>query len=292
VGAGYAVVDTETTGFAAGGSDRIIEVAVVHLDEHGVVTDEWCTLVNPARDLGPQHIHRISAAEVWHAPTFAEIAGALTEQLANRVLVAHNLSFDARFLGAEFGRLGVELPTVGLCTMKLAAQYLPERAGRSLRACCDAAGVPLLDAHSALYDAHAAAGLFVDYLRKAGRPEPWRDMLDEALIAPWPRFASAKAHLVRRGHVVAQRTTGTELVTLMRGDTVVFTGQMLDPRDVWIDRASAAGLRVIQGYVTKATRVLVAADPFSLSSKARRARAYDVPIVSEEDFGSMLARLA
>jgi DNA polymerase-3 subunit epsilon len=97
---------------------------------------------------------------------------------------------------------------------------------------------------------------------------------------------------VRRGHVVAQRTTGTELVTLMRGDTVVFTGQMLDPRDVWIDRASAAGLRVIQGYVTKATRVLVAADPFSLSSKARRARAYDVPIVSEEDFGSMLARLA
>ncbi|WNV91377.1 exonuclease domain-containing protein [Umezawaea sp. Da 62-37] len=290
--AGYAVVDTETTGFAARGRDRIVEVAVVHLDEDGVVTDEWCTLVNPARDLGPQHVHRISAAEVWHAPSFADIAGALAAQLANRVLVAHNLGFDARFLAAEFGRLGVEWPTAGLCTMRLSDDYLPASAGRSLRACCAAAGVSLLDAHSALHDAHAAAGLFTDYLGKAGRPEPWRDLLDEAEHAPWPGFASAKAHLVRRGQVVAQRTTGTELVTLVRGDTVVFTGQMLDPRDVWIDRAAAAGLRVIQGYVTKATRVLVAADPFTLSSKARRARAYEVPIVSERDFGSMLARLA
>lgn len=291
MGAGYAVVDVETTGFAARGSDRIIEVAVVHLDSDGLVTDEWCTLVNPLRDLGPQHIHHISAAEVWHAPKFAEVAGALAAQLRGRVLVAHNLGFDSRFLAAEFGRLGVELPVPGLCTMRLADQYLPSRAGRSLRACCEAAGVSLLEAHSALYDAHAAAGLFATYLRAAGRPEPWRELLEEVEVAPWPRFADETAHLVRRGQVVAQRTTGTELVALMRGDLVVFTGQMLNPRDVWIDRASAAGLRVNQGYVTKATRVLVAADPFSLSTKARRARAYEVPIVSEEDFSSMLSQL-
>ncbi len=292
MGVGYAVVDTETTGFAARGRDRIVEIAVVHLDEHGAVTDEWCTLVNPARDLGPQHVHRISAAEVWHAPTFAELGGALAARLRNRVLVAHNLSFDARFLAAEFGRLGVEWPTGGLCTMRLADQYLPHRGGRSLRACCDAAGVALVDAHSALHDAHAAAGLFAGYLRTAGRPSPWRDLVDSAEHEPWPAFDSETAHLVRRGQVVAQRASGAEPVSLVRGDTVVFTGQMADPRDVWVDRASAAGLRVIQGYVTKATRVLVAADPFTLSSKARRARAYEVPIVSEVDFGSMIARLA
>jgi DNA polymerase-3 subunit epsilon len=292
VGVGYAVVDTETTGFAARGRDRIVEVAVVQLDETGTVTGEWCTLVNPARDLGPQHIHRISAAEVWHAPTFTEIGGALAAQLRDRVLVAHNLSFDARFLAAEFGRLGVEWPTAGLCTMRLSDQYLPHRAGRSLRACCDAAGVSLVDAHSALYDAHAAAGLFAAYLRTAGHPAPWQDLVDSAADEPWPEFALPHAHPVRRGEVVALRSVAAPAVSLVRGDTVVFTGQMADPRDVWIDRASAAGLRVIQGYVTKATRVLVAADPFTLSSKARRARAYEVPIVSEQDFGSMLARLA
>ncbi|MEO6086986.1 MAG: exonuclease domain-containing protein [Umezawaea sp.] len=288
--AGYAVVDTETTGFAARGRDRIVEVAVVQLDDDGIVTDEWCTLVNPSRDLGPQHIHRISAAEVWHAPTFAEIAGAVAARLRERVLVAHNLSFDARFLAAEFGRLGVEWPTAGLCTMRLADQYLPQRAGRSLRACCEAAGVSLVDAHSALYDARAAAGLFAGYLRQAGRPLPWRELVEGD--DPWPFVGQSSAQPVQRGQVVVQRSSAAVPVTLARGDTVVFTGQMEDSRDAWIDRASAAGLRVIQGYVTKATRVLVAADPFTLSSKARRARAYEVPIVSEQDFGSMLARLA
>ncbi|WP_158853027.1 exonuclease domain-containing protein [Saccharothrix deserti] len=276
---GYAVVDVETTGFAARGSDRIVEVAVVRLDSAGRVTDEWCTLLNPGRDLGPQHVHRIRAADVWHAPTFAQAAGALASRLAGRVVVAHNLSFDARFLTAEFARMGVDLPVTGLCTMRLADRYLPHRVGRSLRACCEAAGVVLESAHSALYDARATARLFAHYLG-FGAPE-----------------AEAVPHVSLDGEVVevrrgaaAEVSRRPEPVTLVRGDRVVFTGQMHSPRDVWIDRAASFGL-VSQGYVTKATRVLVAADPFTLSTKAQRARAYRVPIVSEDDFAGMLDRL-
>ncbi|MEU4739032.1 exonuclease domain-containing protein [Actinosynnema sp. NPDC023658] len=276
---GYAVVDVETTGFAARGSDRIVEVAVVGLDDAGRVTDEWCTLLNPGRDLGPQHVHRISAADVWHAPTFAQAAGTVAARLAERVVVAHNLSFDARFLTAEFARAGVDLPVTGLCTMRLADRYLPDRAGRSLRACCDAAGVVLESAHSALHDARATARLFAHYLA-SGVPE----------AEPVPPIRSgAEVVEVRRG-TAAAAPRRPEPVTLAHGDRVVFTGQMDAPRDVWVDRAASAGL-VSQGYVTKATRVVVAADPFTLSGKARRARAYRVPIVSEEDFAGMLDRL-
>lgn len=273
---GYAVVDVETTGFAARGADRVVEVAVVGLDDAGRVTDEWCTLLNPGRDLGPQHVHRIRAADVWHAPTFAQAAGALAARLADRVVVAHNLSFDARFLTAEFARAGVDLPVTGLCTMRLADRYLPGRAGRSLAACCEAVGVVLDSAHSALHDARATARLFAHYLR-FGVPE----------AEPVPRVPLADDVVeVRRGTAapVARRP---ELVTLVRGDRVVFTGQMHAPREEWVDRAASAGL-VSQGHVTKATRLVVAADPFTLSSKARRARAYRVPIVSEEDFAGML----
>ncbi|ONI82183.1 hypothetical protein ALI22I_39270 [Saccharothrix sp. ALI-22-I] len=277
---GYAVVDVETTGFAARGSDRVVEVAVVGLDSAGRVTDEWCTLLNPGRDLGPQHVHRIRAADVWHAPTFAQAAGALASRLAGRVVVAHNLSFDARFLIAEFGRIGVDLPVTGLCTMRLADRYLPNRSGRSLAACCEAAGVVLESAHSALYDARATARLFAHYLG-FGAPE----------AEPVPQlFLGGDVAEVRRGAAAAQVSRRPELVTLVRGDRVVFTGQMDSPREVWIDRALSSGL-VSQGYVTKATRVLVAADPFTLSSKAQRARAYRVPIVSEGDFAGMLERL-
>ena len=60
----YAVIDTETTGLLPSHRHRVIEVAVVLLDARGQVEREWVTLLNPQRDLGPQHIHGILTADV------------------------------------------------------------------------------------------------------------------------------------------------------------------------------------------------------------------------------------
>jgi DNA polymerase III subunit epsilon len=285
-------VDVETTGFAAGGRDRVVEVAVVQVDRTGEVTSEWCTLVNPGRDLGPQHIHRITAAEARRAPSFDRIAGALADRLAGRVMVAHNLQFDARFIAAEFARVGASVPVAaehGLCTMDLGGTYLPSRSGRSLRASCDAAGVQLVDAHSALHDAHAAAGLFAHYLGIAGRPEPWTELLDSVRDWRWPVLPTDVAAEVRRGQHTSDWTLPADLPTPRIGDLVVFTGQTEEPRQGLVDRALSAGLRVNAGYVTKQTSLLVAADPDSMSTKARTARRYGVPIISEAAFRSLLS---
>ncbi|MDQ2880932.1 MAG: exonuclease domain-containing protein [Actinomycetota bacterium] len=72
---GFAVVDTETTGLFPGYRHRIVEVAMIHLDLDGTVTDEWSTLLNPNRDLGPQAIHGIRAADIRRAPRFEQIVG-------------------------------------------------------------------------------------------------------------------------------------------------------------------------------------------------------------------------
>lgn len=71
-------------------------------------------------------------------------------------------------------------------------------------------------------------------------------------------------------------------IQLRPGDRVVITGDTRLTRDEWIDRLIEAGLE--HGGVTKATRVLVAADPDSLSGKAKKAREYDVPIITEAAF--------
>ena len=76
---------------------------------------------------------------------------------------------------------------------------------------------------------------------------------------------------------------------LAPGDIVAFTGQMSVDRDVWERRAVSVGLT--PGGVTKRTRLLVAADPDSLSGKAGKARQYDIPIVTEEAFGKLLERM-
>ncbi|MFD4676560.1 hypothetical protein ACFWNN_43040 [Lentzea sp. NPDC058450] len=112
MGKGYAVVDVATTGPAPG--DRVIEVAVVHLDRAGRRTDEWCTLVDPRRDFGPRH--GLSPADVRRAPQFAGIAGELAARLSGRVLAAQDLAFCQGFLTAEYARLGHDVTVPGLCT--------------------------------------------------------------------------------------------------------------------------------------------------------------------------------
>ncbi|MBD5785095.1 DNA polymerase III subunit epsilon [Cellulosimicrobium terreum] len=199
---GFAVVDLETTGFSPRLGDRVAEVAVVLVDDAGQVEDEWCTLVNPERDLGPQHVHGIAAADVALAPTFARVVPALLRLLDGRVLVAHNASFDTRFLRAELGRAGVAAaidPLACLCTQQLAGRYLT--GGRGLAACCATVGVVHDGVHSALGDARATAGLLAHYLGIAPDDECWevarttaagvRWQLPPVLdVAPVPRGAS------------------------------------------------------------------------------------------------------
>ena len=72
-GGRIAVVDVETTGLY--NADRVVEIGVVTLDEHGVVLDRFETLVNPNRDVGPVWLHGITASMVAQAPTFDDIAG-------------------------------------------------------------------------------------------------------------------------------------------------------------------------------------------------------------------------
>ena len=185
--AGFAVIDFETTGLFPGGHDRVIELAVVHVNERGDIEGRWETLVNPGRDLGRQDIHRIRAADVLPAPTFDQIAGQLVDLLRGRVVVAHNASFDTRFLLAELRRAGHTVPAepVSLCTMQLARDFLPG-AGRSLADCCAALDIDLDGAHRASADALATARLLAAYIDAADAPEFWFAHLAAAAHQLWP----------------------------------------------------------------------------------------------------------
>jgi DNA polymerase-3 subunit epsilon len=115
-------------------------------------------------------------------------------------LVAHNLNFDAGFLAAEFGRVGITMPydaADGLCTMQMAAHFLPT-ANRSLQDCCRVLGLPEHRAHSALHDAQAAAQLLASYLTAAGTPPPWAARVGRALSQRWPEISLTSAAPVQR----------------------------------------------------------------------------------------------
>lgn len=203
---GFAVVDVETTGLFPG-SHRIAEIAVVHVDPNGTVGDRWETLVNPQRDLGAQRIHGIRGADILHAPVFEDIAHDVMELLAGRVLVAHNVHFDFRFVSHELERAGLELPLKVddcLCTMKLARLYLPG-AGRSLKDCCNSFGLNLQNAHSAGDDAEAAAHVLSNYLRMDSENSEWFKALDRAYFASWPAVTPMRRRPALRGSANGQQ---------------------------------------------------------------------------------------
>jgi DNA polymerase-3 subunit epsilon len=143
ISGGFAVVDVETTGLYPS-TDRVVEIAVVQLNADAEITAEFCTLINPRRDVGPTRLHGITAADVTTAPTFEAAAATLWQLLSGRILVAHNASFDSRFLDAEFTRCETPLPPPPtMCTMQLASHYLRGLPARTLTACCDTAGIEL-----------------------------------------------------------------------------------------------------------------------------------------------------
>jgi DNA polymerase-3 subunit epsilon len=146
-----AVVDLETTGL--GKSDRIVEVAVVLIDAQSFeVVDEYETLVNPLRDIGPTHIHGVTAQMVEAAPTFGDISGYLGRLIDGHILVAHNLPFDSRFLHQEFDQLSLAFdPGKGIDTLRLT--------GEKLSTACERFGIPHPHQHWALSDARVTAEL-------------------------------------------------------------------------------------------------------------------------------------
>ena len=194
---GYAVIDVETTGLWPGRHHRVIEIGIVHLDAHGEIEAAFETVVDPSRDLGPIHVHGLRGADVRDAPRFENIVDDLSDRLRGRVVVAHNARFEAQFLAAEFDRLGLTSPlgadgAGALCTMRLAATYLPG-AGRTLADCCAAIDVDLAMAHQALADATATAHLLAAYLRMGDAQSTWwQDWGRYAESQDWPTAATPR----------------------------------------------------------------------------------------------------
>jgi len=173
-GAGYAVVDLETTGFDAWGADRIVEIAIVRIDAAGRELGVYETLVNPGRSTGAVGVHQISADMAARAPTFEEIASSVLAWLEAVVVVAHNAPFEDAFLSAEFARAGIAAPAIpALDTLPLAQSFVPTPNHR-LATVCAWGGVTIDGPHTALGDARATAQVLPRLLASRRSAPRWR----------------------------------------------------------------------------------------------------------------------
>jgi len=205
----YAVVDFETTGILPSHHHRVVEIGITHVEDDGTISGRWETLVNPQRDLGPQHIHGIRGVDLLDAPLFDDIAPDVLALLRDRTFVAHNASFDIRFLVAEFARTGLYFGSTlpHLCTMALSRSFgVPGRG--ALDDCCSHFGLSLVDAHSAGADSFATAQLLSAYMDVTAGLEEWGDYWLEAgrlgYSFPLPSVSSRGVAWKMRGQVLSE----------------------------------------------------------------------------------------
>ena len=131
------VLDTETTGLNPVTGDRIVEIAAVRYacDTSGNwrVQDSFSQLLYPGRRMAPgaSRVNQIYDEDLRNKPAFSEIVGEFMAFISEALIVAHNASFDASFLGMELyiHRLGrpqegsSELYNPWLCTLQLARRH-------------------------------------------------------------------------------------------------------------------------------------------------------------------------
>lgn len=191
----FAVVDTETTGGGVYGDDRIMEVAIVHVDGDRITTaiDQ---LIDPQRPIG-RFVSRLTGITwemVREAPTFGDVAPMIHDALEGRIFVAQNVRFDWRFLSMELKRAtGRTLSGERLCTVKLARKLLTHLPRRSLDALAWHYEVPIVGRHRAGGDARATAQVLLRMFADARRQDvdTW-DGLQALLRRPrMPAFRSA-----------------------------------------------------------------------------------------------------
>ena len=152
----YAVIDLETTGLVPG-QDAVVEVGVVLVDADGEPQDDWHSPVRPWRPLDASHVHGIRETDLLGAPSFAE---------EGRVLVAHNVGFDAAMLTHEWRRLGQSRSWPTACTREAAEEL--GLAGRRLPELMEELGVERAgDAHRAASGAEGAAAVWWRLLNQA-----------------------------------------------------------------------------------------------------------------------------
>jgi len=198
----FAVVDVETTGGSPARGDRIVEFACVHV-RGGELSRGFETLVNPGLQI-PRWITGLTGIDdrlVEPAPRFEQVAERVRSELEGRVFVAHNVSFDWRFVSEELRHSRAEVPEGDrLCTVRLARKAVPGLRRRGLDSLAHYYGVEIDGRHRAGGDAWATAVILTRMLDEANRQgiESWMELESWLAGRPAGRAAGRPSNGARR----------------------------------------------------------------------------------------------
>jgi DNA polymerase III subunit epsilon len=170
------VLDFETTGLSPEQGARATEIALV-LVRDGRAVERYQSLMNAGVPIPPyiEALTGISNAMIRRAPPAAEVMREAIEFIGDYPLVAHNASFDRKFLDAELARIRKRRRQEFACSMLVARRVYPNAPNHKLGTLIEYTGIPVAGRyHRALADAEMTVSLMLkmqqDLMRQFGLP--------------------------------------------------------------------------------------------------------------------------
>ncbi|MEI8630190.1 3'-5' exonuclease [Vibrio sp. M60_M70] len=127
------VLDFETTGLSPTLGDRAIEIGAVKLVD-GEVVDSFQRLMNPGFRVSSfiENYTGITNNMLRSAPSCEEVMASFSEFIAGENLIAHNASFDKRFLDAELERINCGYSGEFACSLLVARRLIQDAPSHKL----------------------------------------------------------------------------------------------------------------------------------------------------------------
>ena len=295
-GAGWAVVDVETTGFRAGQA-RIVSVAALAVGDDGNVEGSFSTLLDPGVDPGPTHVHGLTAEMLEGQPTFADIVADLVDVLAGRTLVAHNVAFDYSFLAAEAELVGAELPIdTAMCTVELSRRLRLGVENLRLETLAAHWGVTQMRPHDALDDALVLAQILKPALAGALDRGAWLPVRP-VTRRTWPNGQTTHEELRPLKAVAARLPCAYENPgrfmagrPLVQGMRVALSAEVSHTCEELIERTLHAGMSYTEA-VDQQTSLVICDEAEPDQGKGYQARELGIPLVGDAEFMALLAHV-
>ncbi|ALO33809.1 DNA polymerase III subunit epsilon [Colwellia sp. MT41] len=160
------ILDFETTGLSPNNGDRAIEIGAVKL-ENGVVTERFQELMNPGRPVSYfiEDYTGITNEMLSDAAPCHEVMARFADFIQGQNLVAHNASFDKRFLDSELKRISSNYDGQFGCSLLVSRRLYQTAPNHKLGTLINYKGIASKGSfHRALYDAEMTAKLWLAML--------------------------------------------------------------------------------------------------------------------------------
>jgi len=157
------ILDFETTGLSPNLGDRAIEIGAVKL-ENGKIVEQFQELMNPGRHISPfiEEYTGITNNMLSSAASCEEVMTKFSDFIQGQNLVAHNASFDKRFLDNELQQITANYDGEFACSLLVSRRLYQLAPNHKLGTLINYKGIASNgNYHRALYDAQMTAKLWL-----------------------------------------------------------------------------------------------------------------------------------